>query len=152
MGAVGFRTISTLVEVPLDILCFYRWPSLVFICQLIIQRGLPWKTNPVKRMSVVMNQKSLLRSVVYGCLLVSAASTVAASRGDQPERVGYVLPRHKRGDWVGPGHARKSTRPATSGVVELNPFAFLDRLAAHGESHHLDARGSAVSCPTSGCI
>jgi hypothetical protein len=32
-------------------------------------------------------------------------------------------------DWVGPGRGRKSTRPGASGVVELSPFEFLDRLA-----------------------
>ena len=31
--------------------------------------------------------------------------------------------------WVGPGRGRKSTRPGASGVVELSPFEFLDRLA-----------------------
>ena len=56
--------------------------------------------------------------------------SVVARRGDQPDRVRYALPRHKRGDWVGPGRARKSTRPGMSGVVELSPFEFLDRLAA----------------------
>ena len=56
--------------------------------------------------------------------------SVVAGRGDQPERVRYALPRHKRGDWVGPGRTRKSTRPGASGVVDLSPFEFLDRLAA----------------------
>ena len=32
-------------------------------------------------------------------------------------------------NWVGPGRGRKSTRPGVSGVVELSPFEFLDRLA-----------------------
>ena len=44
--------------------------------------------------------------------------------------VRYVLPRHKAANWVGPGRGRKSTRPGASGVVELSPFEFLDRLAA----------------------
>jgi hypothetical protein len=44
-------------------------------------------------------------------------------------RVRYVLPRHKAANWVGPGRGRKSTRPGASGVVELSPFEFLDRLA-----------------------
>ena len=56
--------------------------------------------------------------------------SVVPSTGDRPELVRYALPRHKRGDWVGPGRARKSTRPTTSGVVDLSPFEFLDRLAA----------------------
>ena len=48
----------------------------------------------------------------------------------EADRVRYTLPRHKRGDWVGPSRARKSTRPGTNGVVDLSPFEFLDRLAA----------------------
>ena len=44
-------------------------------------------------------------------------------------QVRYVLPRHKATNWVGPGRGRKSTRPGASGVVELTPFEFLDRLA-----------------------
>jgi hypothetical protein len=44
-------------------------------------------------------------------------------------RIRYVLPRHKAANWVGPGRGRKSTRPGASGVVELTPFEFLDRLA-----------------------
>jgi hypothetical protein len=56
--------------------------------------------------------------------------SVVPSTGDRPERVRYALPRHKRGDWVGAGRARKSTRPGMSGVVDLSPFEFLDRLAA----------------------
>ena len=45
----------------------------------------------------------------------------------------YVLPRRWvtiwAANWVGPGRGRKSTRPGASGVVELSPFEFLDRLA-----------------------
>jgi hypothetical protein len=44
-------------------------------------------------------------------------------------RIRYLLPRHKAANWVGPGRGRKSTRPGANGVVELTPFAFLDRLA-----------------------
>jgi len=40
-----------------------------------------------------------------------------------------VLPRHKAASWVDPGRTRKSTRPGATGVVELTPFEFLDRLA-----------------------
>jgi len=46
-----------------------------------------------------------------------------------PERIRYTLPRHKRGQWVGPGHRRKATGPGQHGVVDLTPFEFLDRLA-----------------------
>ncbi len=41
----------------------------------------------------------------------------------------YVLPRHKAANWGGPGRGRKSMRPDATGVVELSPFEFLDRLA-----------------------
>jgi len=44
-------------------------------------------------------------------------------------RIRYRMPRHKAADWVGTGRERKSTQPGTSGVVELAPFEFLDRLA-----------------------
>jgi hypothetical protein len=44
-------------------------------------------------------------------------------------RIRYVLPRHKAAHWVGRGRGRKSTRPGATGVVELSPFEFLDRLA-----------------------
>jgi hypothetical protein len=44
-------------------------------------------------------------------------------------RVRYVLPRHKAANWVGPRRSRKSTQPGATGVVELTPFEFLDRLA-----------------------
>jgi hypothetical protein len=44
-------------------------------------------------------------------------------------RIRYVLPRHKAATWVGRGRGRKSTRPGATGVVELTPFEFLDRLA-----------------------
>ena len=42
-------------------------------------------------------------------------------------RIRYVLPRHKAANWV--GRKRKSTQPGASGVIELSPFEFLDRLA-----------------------
>ena len=44
-------------------------------------------------------------------------------------RIRYVMPRHKAANWVGPGRKRKSTQPGASGVIELSPFEFLDRLA-----------------------
>jgi len=44
-------------------------------------------------------------------------------------RIRYVLPRRKAASWVGPGRTRKSTQPGASGVIELAPFEFLDRLA-----------------------
>ena len=48
-------------------------------------------------------------------------------------RIRYVMPRHWvilwAATWVGPGRKRKSTQPGASGVIELSPFEFLDRLA-----------------------
>ena len=55
--------------------------------------------------------------------------SVVSGTVHRPERVRYTLPRHKRGNWVGPGRTRKSTRHGASGVIELTPFEFLDRLA-----------------------
>jgi hypothetical protein len=48
-------------------------------------------------------------------------------------RVRYALPRRRgtiwAANWVEPGRPRKSMRPGANGIVELSPFAFLDRLA-----------------------
>ena len=48
-------------------------------------------------------------------------------------RIRYVMPRRWvilwAATWVGPGRKRKSTQPGASGVIELSPFEFLDRLA-----------------------
>jgi hypothetical protein len=55
--------------------------------------------------------------------------SVVSNSGDSLERDRYTLPRHQRGNWVGPGRTRKSTRPGSSGVIKLTPFEFLDRLA-----------------------
>jgi hypothetical protein len=43
--------------------------------------------------------------------------------------VGYVFPRHKAADWVGPGRGRKSARPGANGVIKLSPCDFLNRLS-----------------------
>ena len=60
-----------------------------------------------------------------------ALERLSVIRGEdgRATKVRYVLPRHKAANWVGPGRGRKSTRPDASGVVELSPFEFLDRLA-----------------------
>ena len=60
-----------------------------------------------------------------------ALNRLSVIRGEdgRATKVRYVLPRHKAANWVGPGRGRKSTRPGASGVVELSPFEFLDRLA-----------------------
>ena len=71
----------------------------------------------------------LLRSCARPAFARDRLSVVSGT-GDRPERVRYALPRHKRGNWVGPGRTRKSTRPGASGAIELTPFEFLDRLAA----------------------
>jgi hypothetical protein len=56
--------------------------------------------------------------------------TVVAGRDDGPERIRYTLPRHKRGQWIGPGWQKKATAPDAQGVITLTPHEFLDRLAA----------------------
>ena len=40
-----------------------------------------------------------------------------------------MLPRHKRGTWIGPARKRKSSAPDAQGVVHLSPHELLDRLA-----------------------
>ena len=42
-------------------------------------------------------------------------------RDGAPERIGSALPRHKRGQWVGPGRKRTATVPGDNGVVDLAP-------------------------------
>ncbi len=55
--------------------------------------------------------------------------SVVGGGGDQPERILYTLPRHKRGQWVGSGRQKKPSPPDAQGVVTLSPHEFLDRLA-----------------------
>ena len=50
-------------------------------------------------------------------------------------RIRHALPGHKAANWVGPGRARKSTRPGANGVVELSPFA--DRMPVRRSSQTL---------------
>jgi len=75
------------------------------------------------------NLEHLLRYCARPAFALNRLSVVSGT-GHRPERIRYTLPRHKRGNWVGPGRTRKSTRPGASGVIELTPFEFLDRLAA----------------------
>ena len=49
--------------------------------------------------------------------------------------VRYVLPRHQAVNWGGPGRRRNGTPPGASGVVELSPVEFLDRLADLVQAH-----------------
>ena len=55
--------------------------------------------------------------------------SVRRSADGRIARIRDVLPWPKAANWVGPGRGRTSTRPGTTGVVELTPFEFLDRLA-----------------------
>ncbi|MDA1040151.1 MAG: transposase [Planctomycetota bacterium] len=75
--------------------------------------------------------RSLERLLRYCARPPFALERLSVIRGPdgRATRVRYVLPRHKATNWVGPGRSRKSTRPGASGVVELTPFEFLDRLA-----------------------
>jgi hypothetical protein len=50
-------------------------------------------------------------------------------RDGTTERIRSTLPRHKRGQWVGPSRKRKATAPGQNGLVDLAPGEFLDRLA-----------------------
>ena len=76
----------------------------------------------------VQSLEHLLRDCARPAFALDRLSVVLGT-GHIPERVRYTLPRHKRHAWVGPGRTRKSTRPGASGVIELTPFALLDRLA-----------------------
>ncbi len=55
--------------------------------------------------------------------------SAVGGRDNQPERIRYTLPRHKRGQWVGPGRSKKATSPDAQGAITLSPHEFLDRLA-----------------------
>jgi len=55
---------------------------------------------------------------------------VIGGRDDGAERIRYTLPRHKRGQWIGPGRTKKATAPDAQGVITLTPHEFLDRPAA----------------------
>ena len=55
--------------------------------------------------------------------------SVIGGGDDQPERILYALPRHKRSQWVGSGRNQKAPAPDAQGVVNVSPHEFLDRLA-----------------------
>ena len=78
--------------------------------------------------SYVRSLEHLLRYCARPPFALERLSVIRGPDG-RIARIRYVLPRHKAASWVGPGRTRKSTRPGTSGVVELSPFEFLDRLA-----------------------
>jgi hypothetical protein len=79
--------------------------------------------------SYFQSLEHLLRYCARPPFALERLSLIRAEDG-RIARVRYVLPRHKAANWVGPGRGRKSTRPGVSGVVEISPFEFLDRLAA----------------------
>jgi len=75
--------------------------------------------------------KSLEHLVRYCARPAFALERLTAIGGGdgRPEKVRYTLPRHKRGQWIGPGRQEKATAPDAQGVVTLSPHDFLDRLA-----------------------
>ena len=75
--------------------------------------------------------KSLEHLVRYCARPAFAIERLAVIDGRQgkPDRVRYALPRHKRGQWIGPGRTKKSTSPDEQGIVTLSPTELLDRLA-----------------------
>ncbi|MFM7184136.1 MAG: sulfotransferase [Planctomycetota bacterium] len=87
------------------------WPSFVFPMTMVLPSVHDW----------YMRADDSVYDHAYGMYRLAPDGRIA--------RIRYVLPRHKAASWVGPGRTRKSTRPGTSGVVELAPFEFLDRLA-----------------------
>lgn len=78
---------------------------------------------------------SFYRSLEY--LMRSCARPASAlgrlslepGRDGGPDRIRYTLPRHKRGQWLGPGRRRRASAPDTEDVIRLSPLEFLDRLA-----------------------
>jgi hypothetical protein len=50
----------------------------------------------------------------------------------RPDRIRDTLPRHKRGQWVGPGRRRKASAPDAQGVIHLSPLEFLERFSVAG--------------------
>jgi hypothetical protein len=78
--------------------------------------------------SYFQSLEHLLRYCARPPFALERLSVIRGADG-RATRVRYVLPRHKAAHWVGPGRSRTSTRPGASGVVELSPFEFLDRLA-----------------------
>jgi hypothetical protein len=77
---------------------------------------------------VLLANPSLLRYCARPPFALERLSVIRGPDG-RITRIRYVLPRHKAANWVGPGRGRKSTRPGATGVVELTPFEFFDRLA-----------------------
>jgi len=75
--------------------------------------------------------KSLEHLLRYCARPPFALERLSVTRGadGQIARIRYVLPRHKAANWVRPSRSRKSTRPGASGVVDVTPLEFLDRLA-----------------------
>ncbi len=75
--------------------------------------------------------KSLEHLVRYCARPAFAVERLAVIEGrdGKPDRVCYTLPRHKRGQWIGPGRTQKSTAPDEQGVVTMSPTDLLDRLA-----------------------
>jgi hypothetical protein len=70
-------------------------------------------------------------------------------------RIRYVMPRHKAANWVGACRSRKSTQPGASGVIELTPVEFLNRLTdlvpparKHRHRHHRAFAPSHPPTPT----
>ena len=59
--------------------------------------------------------------------------SVIGGGDDQPERILYALPRHKRSQWVGSGRNQKAPAPDAQGVVNVSPHEFLDRLEGRPE-------------------
>ncbi|MEX0670031.1 MAG: transposase, partial [Pirellulales bacterium] len=72
--------------------------------------------------------KHLLRYCARPPFALERLSAIRSPDG-RITRIRYVLPRHKAANLVGRGRGQKSTRPGATGVVELTPCEFLDRLA-----------------------
>jgi hypothetical protein len=82
-----------------------------------------WVISVPKRLRGVLADRPAAVTALTRIFLDEIERTLRA------ERIRHSLPRHKRGQWVGPGRKRKATAPGENGVVDLSPFEFLDRLA-----------------------
>ncbi|NDC54745.1 MAG: hypothetical protein EBZ74_10805 [Planctomycetia bacterium] len=100
-----------------------------WLAALLALVALAWCAGTGRWTSAAWNTPSQYLDGFYGDVVSTFAWMKAAGDG----HVVHVMPRRWvilwAANWVGPGRKRKSTQPGASGVIELAPFEFLDRLA-----------------------
>jgi len=85
----------------------------------LVDRDVPTYSNSLEH---------LLRYCARPAFALERLSLLPGRNGSS-EHIRYSLPRHKRGQWVGPGRKRTASAPGVNGVVDLSAGEFLDRLA-----------------------